>query len=615
MCGISGFKSTQGNTKQLICSMNSLLHRGPDFQDYFIDKENHIGMSHTRLSVIDLGSNANQPMFDESKRYILIYNGEVYNFQEIKQDLINRGHSFFSFSDSEVVLKAFIEWGEQSFAKLNGMFAFAIYDKKMQILYVVRDRLGIKPLYYYNEDCHFAFASEIKALFPFSFVKKELNKNAVSEFLYYGNNLREKTLFKNIKKLFPGHFIKISKESVEVSPFWSVNQIKESNISFNEAHQQCIYYLERSIERQLISDVPIGVFLSGGIDSSAITAIASQRLSCKLNTYSVGFSFSKNNELPTAKKIAKFFQTNHSELYIDAKNLPQIVETLIDAHDLPFSDCANIPLYLLTKQLRGKEKVILQGDGGDEMFAGYRRYDTLSKIYYIRHICLFALTLGKFLPKNSFSQRLLRYLRAITPKSPGLRMAYLLTMEDPTFPMHLLLKKEYKSLLYNDPFIEYRKCAQHFVEKDIVQKMLFTDSQLILPDIFLEKVDRSTMANGVEIRVPFLDNDLVTFAMSIPSRYKCYQGNSKHVLKKSLRGIVPDYVLDAKKQGFGVPFGNWLKEPLKNFFYENLFYKTTIFDTEYVTKLFLLHCENKRDFGFLLWKILQFNLWYKKFFV
>lgn len=621
MCGIVGKVVRQGVSLDLTCAkkdqvVNNIRHRGPDAHgEYTADR---VWLGHVRLSILDLSDAASQPMQTEDGRYVICYNGESYNFAELSQsigldDLRSR-------SDTEVVLGAFAKLGIESIKLLNGMFAFAIYDKQAKKLWLVRDRLGIKPLYYRLDKHSLSFASEIKALLALDEQSSQCDLSLIHEWLYYGTTLGEQTLYQGVNKLLPGYFLELDLTtfSPKIECYWSPTQYascKKYTESSDERIHQTRNLLEQAVRRQLVSDVPVGVFLSGGIDSSAITAFASRHYQGKLATYSVGFDFDKGkNELPKAKEIAHLYGTDHHELHISGFDIADVVEKMVDHHDMPFSDAANIPLYLLSSKVSGTTKVVLQGDGGDELFGGYSRYTTLSFYRTARLLAKVGGVVNQFTPRSAKYYRRQRYIHAL--KADGLAdvMALLLTEEDGCDDLTMPFTPEFRRIIHKtDPFARYQQCQQHFKNKDIVNQMLFVDSMVILPDIFLEKVDRSTMAASVETRVPFLDNELVDFCMRLSGPQKVRFGQKKWLLKKALEGIVPNDVLYGKKTGFGVPYGYWLRGALKPLFFDHLevFQSKNpgVLDLITIKNLFDEHISRRRDRSFLLWKILNFVIW------
>jgi asparagine synthase (glutamine-hydrolysing) len=373
MCGITGFYQFKNITdvrNHLKLMTDQLAHRGPDDDGIYCNEK--IGLGHRRLSILDLSAAGHQPMFSRDNSIAIVFNGEIYNYPELKQQLIEHGHSFNSNTDTEVILKGFEQWGTAVFEKLNGIFAFALWDDRNKELFLVRDRLGVKPLYFYQNDNCFYFGSEIKS---FRIVCPELNRidqAAFAAFLFYGNALGSKTLFKNVNSVQPGQFFKINDKGALRVTYWEPEKINATDVLSDSEDQIAANVrtlLDMAVKRQLISDVPVGVFLSGGIDSSAITAFASSHYPGKLKTFSASFEFDKGiNELPKARSVAEHFGTDHQEFFIRTENLPGIIEKLVYYHDEPFSDAANIPLYLMATEVKQHATVVLQGDGGDELF-------------------------------------------------------------------------------------------------------------------------------------------------------------------------------------------------------------------------------------------------------
>jgi asparagine synthase (glutamine-hydrolysing) len=612
MCGICGYISDKNIN---IKAMNNLLsHRGPDNQTVFSDKDKSVGLGHTRLSILDLSDESHQPMRSQSQRYIIVYNGEIYNFLDLKNELIKLGVVFEKQSDTEVILEGFEKWGTALFEKLNGMFAFSIYDKVLNKIYIVRDRFGVKPLYYYNQNQDLVFASEIKSLLASDIVEKKISYQGLYEYLHFATTLGETTFYNNIKKLEPGYFIEYDiKNRVLVIKKYKVNyEISPSSDSLEDAIIKTKELFESAVKRQLVSDVPIGIFLSGGVDSTAITAYATKHYKGKVKTFSAGFDFDEgDNELENAKFIANHFGTEHHELHIKGDNVPSILEDVNHYFDQPFGDSANIPLYLMSKELKGKEKVILQGDGGDELFAGYHRYIRLHHYKTYKSIAKLLPLIKKVIPKSSSKYKGLRFLFALNQREPSHEMAYILSQEmfdeDPADYFSEEIQGELQKV---EPFQRYQHFYNKFKELDPVNRALYTDMNIILPDLYFEKVDRATMANSLEVRVPFLDNELVDYAMSLPSKYKVRGKEKKYLLKKAFKGVVPDKILNGAKKGFGVPFQYWLREPMRDFML-NTIRGSEIYNDK-IEHLMQEHISKKKDNGYILWKLLNLSMWLKK---
>ncbi len=615
MCGITGIVDFAGGPvdRDLVDAMaHTLDHRGPDDRGVFV--HGAIGLGHTRLSILDLSAAGHQPMTLED-RLTLVYNGELYNFRELSAELTARGRQLHTRCDTEVVLHALDEWGTEALARFSGMFALALWDHRAQRLLLARDRFGIKPLYLADTGSGIVFGSEIKALLASGKVNKRLDPAALHEYLYYGNALGRRTLFAGVRKLLPGHALLIDNAGRRELSYWSPAHLAPLQLSEAEAEEAVRSALDSAIERHLISDVPVGVFLSGGIDSSAITAYASRHVR-ELSTYSVEFDYQRgNSELGLARRVAQRFGTDHHELKVSAGEVPQVLEALVRAHDQPFGDAANIPLYLLCRALQNQVKVVLQGDGGDEIFAGYRRYNVLARERLWRHL---AVTGNRYLPSATPSgapllARARRYLSAIGQPDAATRMALLLTVETLQPPPTAVLTPHARQWIEaSDPFARYREVAAALPPLDALQTMLMVDASIILPDIFLEKVDRATMAHGIEVRVPLLDAELTELVMALPGHLKVRGLQKKYLLKKALRGTVPDEVLDGKKRGFGVPYSGWLRTSLAGYLRDEVLSSgltAELLDRAAVTRLIDEHVSGQRDHGFLLYKLLNLVVW------
>lgn len=613
MCGITGIINLDNKAVEpalLSASVSSIRHRGPDNQGIYVD--GNIGLGHARLSIIDLDSRSNQPFFSTDKQFAIVFNGEIYNFKEVRLELEKKGYFFQTSSDTEVILIAWLHWKNACVAKLKGMFAFCIADIKNAQFFLARDRIGIKPLYYYQSEQTFVFASEIKALLKFGMAGKKVNFQALSEYMWYGNPLGANTFYSEIQELPPGYFATVSKKGFETEPYWKAQSYTADNkISENDAIERTRGLLEDAVKSHLIADVPVGVFLSGGIDSSAITAFAAKHFSGRIETFSAGFDFDKGvNELPKAALVARHFNTKHHELHISAQNITDTIEALVSCHDEPFADAANIPLYLLCKEIKSTVKVVLQGDGGDEVFGGYKRYKALQNIGLWKA----ANVLLSMVPSNNRSSylRLRRFALAVSQTSDWKKIALLLTVEtEKSSPLRVLNQDLRQKLSACNPFERYKKVMGSNSNDDLVQRLFYTDMRVILPDTFLEKVDKSTMAHGVEVRVPFLDTDLVEYALTVPSKIKVKKGAAKYLLKKALRGVVPDFILDAPKTGFGVPYSYWLSGPLYDYAC-NYLSGNPLFDRKVLGPILTHHKQGKGHNGFLIWKLLNLSIWVKK---
>lgn len=622
MCGVLGYidKNIQqvNGQKALSDGINALRHRGPDGSGMFVDSS--VGLGHVRLSILDLTDAGQQPFSTSCGRFIISYNGEVYNFKEIAAELgiTNRR----SGTDTEVIVRGFEKIGAAIFSKLNGMFAFAIFDKQSRKMWLVRDRMGIKSLYYRQSHEAFWFASEVKGIFAMEGKQslQNLNKEAVHEWSYFGSSLGEHNLFSGVKRLLPGHYMEIDVDTHVGAThcYWSISTNSSTTLkqaSTTALIEKTRMLLDNAVKRQLVSDVPVGVFLSGGIDSSAITAFASKHYQGTLSTYSVAFDFSReNNELPIARLVAKKFNTDHHEIQISGVDIANVVERMVHHHDAPFSDAANIPLYLLCNAINSKTKVVLQGDGGDELFGGYQRYNTLAHFKKMRLRAMFGRYLNHLTPATAAYYRRRRYINALLAEDNATLMALLLTVEDRLESPLLIFSDTYRKIFEPfNAFARYQCVEQKYHEQALVDRMFSVDQSIILPDVFFEKVDKASMAASVEVRVPFMDNDLIDFCISLNAKQKLHHGIQKWLLKQSLEGIVPREVLLGKKRGFGVPYGYWIKSSLSELFQDHLLTFTQrnpdVLNMSYINQLIQSHKAGLRDFGFILWKILNFVIW------
>ena len=625
MCGIAGVYYTDClsslSTASIITTITrmtaTLALRGPDASKVFL--EHPIAFGHRRLSILDLTEAGIQPMQLGADRPIITYNGEVYNFKELRHILEVLGHTAWrGHSDTEVILHVYDQWGLEGLKRLEGIFAFTLWDPARQRLVLMRDRLGVKPLFYGESQFGLAFGSEIKAVLAAGGVDTSLDDQSLSEYLWYGNPHGDRTFYKGVRALEPGHWLIIERGQRWLEPWWRLEEWLAQPLDARHAQEAAEHVrtaLDRAVARQLIADVPVGLFLSGGVDSSSIAAAAMQQQDQPLNSYAAGFDFDHGiNELPKAAQVAQHLGLIHHELQIKGSELESVLLTLARAHDEPFADAANIPLYLMCQQLQGQIKVVLQGDGGDELFAGYRRYAMLRNAHWWR------LWPSMFSPvartAGRWGQRFVRMADSVGHTDPALRMAYLLTVETTQRPPEAVFLPEQQQHLVDstDPFLAYRQAAERFRGYDPVQQMLLTDLTVQLPSQFLTKVDRATMAVGIEARVPLLDEEVVRLVVAMPSEWKVNGVEKKVVLRHSQRGRLPDDILDGPKTGFGVPYEYWLRTSLYEFACDHLLNPTFMqwfgLNTIMVEKMLKEHKQQDVGRGFMLWKLLQMALWY-----
>lgn len=625
MCGIIGIAARAAGSVVSIAeerrraALKELAHRGPDSSGEFCD--DRIWLGHTRLSVIDLSDAGRQPMQTRDGRYVISYNGEVYNFRRLAREHALTG--LRSGTDTEIVLRLFEQAGADSFSWLNGMFAFSVYDKFERKLWLVRDRLGIKPLFYRIGEHGVSFASEIKGIHALEPDGRACDLAALHEWLYFGNPLGGRTMFKGIRQLLPGHYLEIELDSMNhvARPFWSLRAEvdRERKIPADDSTLFCETrdLLENAVRRQLVSDVPVGVFLSGGIDSSAIVAFASRHYDRRLTTYSAGFDFERGEgDLPRARRVAERFGTDHHELHIEGDNVADLISTLVRHHDMPFSDPANIPLYLMATRISPTTKVVLQGDGGDELFGGYRRYASLSHYRLLHRLAPAVKAVSRLMPASRLKQRIRRYAEAFGANHLAETMALLLTVEGREAPPEAVFRSDLRrAIVGSNPFSRFTTCQGTFADQDIANQMSMVDLMIVLPETYLEKVDRSTMAASLEVRVPFLDHELVDFVVGIPGARKIPGGNQKWLLKKALEGVVPAEVLTGPKSGLSVPYGKWLQGPLRTMFFDHLGSLARsspgVLDADHIATLFRRTGTGHYDHSHLLWKLLNFMVWFE----
>ncbi|MDY6861424.1 MAG: asparagine synthase (glutamine-hydrolyzing) [Thermodesulfobacteriota bacterium] len=628
MCGICGkinFNPDSYVEPDLINKMtSSLYHRGPDDYGTFFDK--NIGLGHRRLKVIDLSTAGNQPMCNEDRTIWIIFNGEIYNFQELRTSLIRKGHLFKSKTDTEVIIHLYEDEGVSCLNYFRGMFALAIWDVPLRRLFLARDRLGKKPLVYlYNKDS-FAFASEIKSLLCDPEVKKDVDYRALHNYLTYQYIPSPSTIFKDIKKLPPAHYILLKDGKMELKRYWQVNfQDKLIYKKEEEYKEHLLQIFEEAVRLRMLSDVPLGAFLSGGIDSSATVAMMSKLGGNPVKTFSIGFSESEYNELEYARIVAGLYKTDHEEFVVKPDAI-SILPKLIWHYNEPYADSSAIPSYYVSKLTRDKVTVALNGDGGDESFAGYERYiaDRLANIYqYVPSIFRegiikkLAYLIFPFNPQyKSFSRRLRRFLESI-PEEKKRRYVHWLCFFNNSEKNELYQDEFKRKIGIYDSVDLTLKLFQECRASSFLDKTLFVDLNSYLPDDLLVKIDIASMAHSLETRSPFLDHKLVEFAASLPPSLKLKGLNGKYLLKKAFSGILPEKILKRKKMGFGVPLDYWFRCELKEFIHDILLGKRFIergyFKKEGIEKLIREHLVRDADHSYKIWALVVLELWHQMF--
>jgi asparagine synthase (glutamine-hydrolysing) len=616
ICGLYGLQAADEPERLVRRMMRTIAHRGPDGEGAFVGEG--VALGHQRLSIIDPSSAGAQPMHLDA--VTVVYNGESYNFPALRAQLEALGHRFVGHSDTEVLLHAYQEWDLAGLERLEGIFAFALWDAARRRLVLMRDRLGVKPLYYARRAGGLAFGSEIKAVLAGVAADRGVDEQALIEYLWYGNTFAERTIYRGVRALPPGWRLIVEEGRERLEPWWRIEAWLDGGAAAPAADAAAAVRaaVDTAVTRQLVSDVPVGLFLSGGVDSSSIAASAALAAGRRLSSFSASFDYEPGiNELPKARLVAQRFGLDHHELKIRGAALEEVVVALVEAHDEPFADAANIPLYLLARELRGSIKVVLQGDGGDEMFAGYRRYAVLNAARWWRLWPHAVEPLLGVLPGPG--ARLARMGAAAANPNGALRMALLLTVETLRDPPTAMLTDTARRRLEaaSDPFAAFRECATRFGRCDPVQQMLLTDVTLQLPSQFLAKVDRATMAHGIEARVPLLDEGVAALAVALPSALKVRCLQKKRVLRDAMRARLPAEILDGPKTGFGVPYEHWLRDALHGFaraaILDRAFVERFGLDTARLERALAEHRCGRRERGFLLWKLLQLSLWSRRY--
>lgn len=628
MCGISGFcdfkkKSSENILKNMT---DALIHRGPDSSGYsFFEYETYqVGLGHRRLSILDLSTQGHQPM--KYKNLEIVYNGEIYNFKEIRKELEDSNYIFGSNTDTEVILKAYDKWGLKMVDRFIGMFAIVIYDKTTSTLLCIRDRAGVKPLYYYFKDGLFLFASELKSFYKHKEFQKQISKEGLSLFFQYGYILEPYSIFEDTYKLKAGHYLKLDLKTsvININKYWDVIDFYNKpklDISFEEAKQETEQLLKSACEYRMVSDVPVGIFLSGGYDSSAVAAILQKDRIKKLKTFSIGFYEKKYNEAHYAKDISKHLGTEHTEYYCTQKDAQDLLPLIGDIWDEPFGDKSNIPTLLVSKLARKEVTVSLSADGGDEVFGGYGKYTEIlkyNKLFSKRPISNNIANLLDFIDVRSFFGQNKSYKFLNKYERFKLTLKAENEIDVLKNSIYCFLPSEVKKLLNNfEKNIETCFDDIRFLNQnnDSLDKIMAIDYKTYQLDDILVKVDRATMSVGLEGREPLLDHRIIEFISTLPSKYKIKNGEKKYILKEIVHNYIPKELMDRPKMGFGFPLKEWFGDELKKYILEYL-------DSEKITKIGLLNVQevevlkkdwlvNNRNLN-KLWLILNFVMWYER---
>jgi asparagine synthase (glutamine-hydrolysing) len=617
ICGIVNFDRSEIVDPDLVERMTTVLvHRGPDDDGYFV--EGHAGFGHRRLSIIDLGG-GKQPIFNEDESVLIVFNGEIYNYADLTAELTALGHQFKSRSDTEAIVHAYEQYGDACVEHLRGMFAFAIWDRRRNRLLIARDRLGIKPLYFYKCDRFLAFASEIKSLLQIPAVSRVVDPDALKSYLTLRYVPGPETMFKGISKLQPGHLLIMDAHGVRTRKYWDLEYKTSEGISSDDYLGRFQELLEESVRLRLVSEVPLGVFLSGGLDSSAILAVMSKlRERERIKTFSIGYEVPKAqqaevNEFEYARLAATAFGAEHHEFKLTAEDFRDSLTDLVWYLDEPLADDSCIPLYFIARLARKHITVVLSGEGADEILAGYGIYKRMLAIdAAYEQFPRLTPWVARSLASVSRAQVVQRYARwAMLPLEDRYRGV---SMGMPAALQEQLLGQQYGQTSVDGVF---RSCFDAVPKKDVLNRMLYADAKIWLPDDLLLKADKMTMANGVELRVPFLDHKLVEFAATLPADLKLKGRTGKYLLREAMKDVLPKRILTRPKRGFPVPTGSWLRRELKDFVHDTLLANDAAcrgyMDSKIIKKIVREHeqgTENRRQ---EIWTLLVFEIWHRLF--
>jgi len=619
MCGICGINWSD---RDLIEKMANILHhRGPDQKGTLVD--DNVSLGHRRLSIIDLSENGRQPIHNEDESIFIVHNGEVYNFKDLRKILEKNGHDFYSDTDTEVIVHAYEQWGQDCVHEFRGMFAFAIWDSNKKQLFLARDRIGIKPLFYLFDSNKFIFASEIKSILLAPQIRKEINPKALYYYLGYEYVPAPLTMFMGIKKLLPGHTLTYKEGNITTKRYWELLFTK-TRYPENYYAKRIYDLLKESVEIRLISDVPIGAFLSGGIDSSAIVGFMSQVMDEPVKTFSIGYEDETYSEFEYAKQISDYFGTDHKEILIDPYSIEHY-ETILWHLDEPMSEFSLLPAYIFCKNAGKEVKVSLSGEGGDELFAGYERFIASKLDNYYR-----------ILPHTVRKKLVSNIIEKIPPKSQKKGAINILkrfiegsnySIQGKQMRWQYFSNLDEEKRLYSKSFISQAKnpnplnYIENYFQKcnieDNINKEIFVEMNTYLVNNVLVKVDKMSMANSLEVRVPYLDHIFVEFCATVPGHLKLKGLTTKYIFKKAMSKFLPKNIIQRKKQGYSLPIKNWLRNELKDYMTDLLRNSEIIreyFDIHYLNKLINQHVKSTHDHSHRLWALMSLEMWHHKFF-
>ncbi len=626
MCGITGvfaFNLVGKFSKiNVAAATASLAHRGPDFHDVYVDE--WVCLGHRRLSIIDTREIAHQPMWDETGRWCIVYNGEIFNFKDLRADLLARGFTFRTESDTEVLLKLFIREGESCLNKLNGFFALCIYDKQEQSLFVARDRFGVKPLYYLHDDDKFLFGSELQSIVAYG-IKKDIDYDSLYTYLQLNYVPAPHTIFRHVHKLMPGHWLRVKNGQLKIQSYYTITFDRDhlSTMSYEEAQGRFRTLLEEAVQRRLVADVPLGSFLSGGIDSSVVTGLA-RRHKPDLHTFSIGFKDEKFfDETPYAQLVSRHLGTEHTVFQLSNVEMSSHLHNILDSLDEPFADSSAIAVYMLSRETRRHATVALSGDGADELLGGYNKYAAFFRSLHPgmpEHLVTALKPVWSILPKsrhapfaNRFRQ-LNRYAQGATLSSRDRYWRWASFANDREASR--LIRKEW--MTDSQVAIRRNEWLGTLPDKESINDILLTDMRLVLPNDMLTKVDRMSMAHALEVRNPFLDVEVVNFLFTLPDHFKVDGKMRKKLLQDSFREMLPAELYNRPKKGFEVPLLKWMRKDLKGVIRDELLSKRFIeeqgiFNHAEIRKLkSRLFALSPGDIHARMWGLVVFQWWWRK---
>ncbi len=637
MCGLVGFRSKrrfESFRHSLLDAATSLRHRGPDDSGLYLDEKNGVGLAHRRLSIIDLSDAGRQPMSSEDGKVHLVYNGEVYNFLSIRSELIKRGHAFKTGTDTEVILKAYLEWGMQCLHRFVGMFAFALWDERDESLVLARDRLGVKPLYYYQRSGDLAFASELKALMAFKNLSLEIDLESLPLFLHYQYIPAPRTIFKNTYKLLPGHYLVWNGDGSRLEQYWSAPRYGEVSSRESTDEEEWLSELETrlktAVRDRLISDVPLGALLSGGVDSSLVVALMQRANTAPVRTFTIGFRETNYDEAPFASKVAKYLGTEHTELYVTPQEALEVIPHLPELYDEPFADSSSIPTFLVCRLARSHITVALSGDGGDEQFCGYVRYwTTQSLVAGFEGLSGILKTGARWVldhVPSQWAEKIYKPCRDLLPQKLRVdnfqdkweRVKKILEKGDVSDIYRMTISLWSKEDIYQAtgrevPESRYEEVFRETEGWPLLARLMKVDQETYLPDAMLTKADRASMGVGLEVRVPLLDHRVVEYTSVIPDTLKFRNGTGKYLLKKLLARYLPTSLFERPKMGFGVPIDQWFRKELRELLMDTLspqrIKNEGLFDERVVEEKVTEHLSGRANHQYRLWPLVMWEMW------